>query len=96
MSNKYKLKTDTLGPDSQDLKELKILNKILRIHQRGVKVEADPRHAELVAEDLGLESCKKVVTPGIKVSVEKDGDEFLNAEAAKRYRRLAARGMANP
>ena len=29
--------------------------------------EADPRHVELLAKSLGLENCKPVATPGLKV-----------------------------
>ena len=55
-----------LGTDKQDENEIKLLNRILRISSTGLKYEADPRHAELLARALGLEGCKEQPTPGTK------------------------------
>ena len=45
--------------------EGKVLNRIMRATPQGFELEADPRHAEMVIERLGLQSRKGVVTPGI-------------------------------
>ena len=55
-----------LGRKSGDLKEMRVLNRIVRINDRGLRYEADPRHAELLARSLSLEQCRHVVTPGVK------------------------------
>ena len=55
-----------LGTDKGDMKEIRILNRIVRITEDGLLYEADPRHVELLAKALGLSECKPVSTPGIK------------------------------
>ena len=66
LREKYKIKTETLGSAEKDVKEVRILNKIVRVTDDGVELEADPRHAELVVRELGLEGCKPSKTPGAK------------------------------
>ena len=55
-----------LGVEPQDLKEIRLLNRIIRITSTGLLYEADPRHAELLAQSMGLDNCKQVATPGVK------------------------------
>ena len=42
------------------------LNRIVTITPEGVLYEADPRRAELMLRNLGLENGKGAVTPGVK------------------------------
>ena len=44
----YRLKVEILSGEKEDVREVKILNKIIRWTDSGVELEADPRHAELV------------------------------------------------
>ena len=55
-----------IGAEKHDLKEMRVLNRILRITEDGLMYEADPRHVELLAKSMGLESCNTVLTPGLK------------------------------
>ena len=71
LSEKYKIKTEMLGADQEDVKEVKILNKIVRMTADGVEMEADPRHAELIVKELGVESCRTTRVPGAKAVREK-------------------------
>ena len=64
-----------LGTDEKDDKEIRILNRILRITPKGLEYEADPRHVELLAKALNLENCKPVATPGLKRPFE---DEVMD------------------
>ena len=63
-----------LGEGPDDDKEIRILNRIVRVLPNGVSYEADPRHAELLAKSLGLTECKPVTTPGIKSYVEDESE----------------------
>ena len=45
-----------------------MLNRILRRAPTGWEIEADPKHAELIIEQLGLENEKGVVTRGVSGS----------------------------
>ena len=62
-----------LGSEAGDLKETKVLNRILRVTERGLAYEADPRHAELLAKSMGVdqtEGRRVIQTPGIKAYTE--------------------------
>ena len=56
-----------LGHGEKDLKEMRVLNRIVRIDKTGLRYEADPRHAELLAKSLNLTQCRTMVTPGVKI-----------------------------
>ena len=61
------------GPD--DDKEIRILNRIVRVLPGGLSYEADPRHAEMLARSLGITEAKPVLTPGVKQSHETAGEQ---------------------
>ena len=61
-----------LGTKASDLKEMRVLNRIVRITDTGLRYEADPRHVELLAKSLNMENCRPVVTPGVKVPFDDD------------------------
>ena len=56
-----------LGHDPEDLKEMRVLNRIVRIVETGLRYEPDPRHVELLVRALNLEDGKSKATPGQKV-----------------------------
>ena len=49
------IQTQTLGMGKGDQHEGQVLNRFIRCTEAGWEVEADPRHAELVVEQLGIE-----------------------------------------
>ncbi len=73
---------------------MKFLNRVIRWTEGGLEYEADPRHAELIIKQLGLEEAKEVATPGEKEEAPEDDedDEELNPEDTGRYRAIAAMG----
>ena len=48
LSEKYKIKIEQLGYGGDSTREIRILNKVVRMNDTGIELEADPRHAELV------------------------------------------------
>ena len=51
----FEIKKDLLGRDDQELKTSgKIQNRHIKLDKDGWKLEADPRHAELLIEPLGV------------------------------------------
>ena len=48
------------------VKEIRILNRILRLTDAGLRYEADPRHAEMLIRALDMGSASSVMTPGVK------------------------------
>ena len=53
-----------IGEDEGCVREIRILNRILRLTQDGLRYEADPRHAELLVKALDLTNSAD--TPGVK------------------------------
>ena len=67
LESKYQVKTQTLGPEEGQCKEVKIFNSIVSWHgSEGLTYEANPRHAEIITEQLNLQSAKPISTPGAK------------------------------
>ena len=75
LGNKYKLKVETLGSGKGDRQEVSILSKTIRSTKEGVGFEADPRHAELVIKELGLQEAKEGKTPGSKDTNKKNSED---------------------
>ena len=57
---------------------MRILNRVLRVDDQGLKWESDPRHVELLGRSLGLEQRRPSGTPGKKP--EHDGDATAHEE----------------
>lgn len=72
-----------------------ILNRIVRHTSDGWEMEADPRHAELIIEQLLNETDKAVSTPGVDDNSEKVNQEStareLEGEEISVFRGIAAR-----
>ena len=64
--------------------EMRILNRIVRLTDHGLRYEADPRHAEMLVKALDLTDSKSVLTPGVKSSSDQTNfDAQLNHEDDK-------------
>ena len=87
------MQTQTLGPDPDQGKEVKVLNRIIRVTEEGWEYEADQRHGELIVQSLNLEEAKEVTTPGedSKPWKEVEESEELSKAEGTDYRGLAAR-----
>ena len=68
LEDKYKLKVEMLGRGAGQTSEMRILNRIVRATPKGLELEADPRHAELVVRELDLLGAKPSPVPGAKES----------------------------
>jgi hypothetical protein len=73
----FEVKVDVLGPNAErgHKQEVRVLNRVLTWQSWGIGYEADPRHAEIVIKEFGLEHCKSVTTPGTKDDVAKSQQE---------------------
>ena len=93
----YTLKENgTLGPEKGDDKAVSSLNKLIRyVDGVGIEVEADPRHAELIIAELGLDDAKAVMTPGTKEPDNTpEAEERLEDPAeVTAFRGICARGL---
>ena len=82
-----------LGSSSGDDKTVRILNRIIRWTHAGIRVEADPRHVEVLIKEMGLNEANVVITPGAKAHEGKGGipETLLDKAGASMYRACVAR-----
>ena len=100
VGKRFEIKTKVFGPDKAkgEQSEVSMLGRILEWHRDGVTYEADPRHAEKIVRELGLEHAKGLSTPGVKPeknnNLEREiadtGVELTGAKTTQ-YRAVAAR-----
>ena len=82
-----------IGPDVEDEKHIRILNRVVQWTDEGLEYEADQRHAEIIVNKLGLEmNSKGVSTPGCKRECDPSEENELDTKDATTYRALVARG----
>ena len=74
LEKEYAIKSSVIGSDPKDLKEMKALGRIIKVHDWGVSYEPDPGHAEEVIAALGLSEAKEVGTPHVKQAHGGDGE----------------------
>ena len=93
LAKAYEIKTQKLGPREGWEQQGKVLNRIVSFTEDGWTVEADPRHAELIIEQLGVEGTRTVATPGVDGAEEEDNDDDENILGADLtgFRGVAAR-----
>lgn len=94
LEQSYQVKTQVLGPDNNHLKQVKIFNRVVTWDaNRGLGYEADPRHVEIIKQQLDLENAKSVTTPGTKEEgrTAADHNEPLDENNATKYKALTAR-----
>ena len=94
LEKSYQVKTHILGPKEGQLQQVKIFNRVVTWDDtRGIGYEADPRHIEIVKQQLHLEEAKVVTTLGTKEEgrTATDHEEPLGDEQATQYRALTAR-----
>jgi hypothetical protein len=77
-----------LGPDKDDDKMIRVLNRIITWERDRITYEADPRHVEITIDQLGLKEAKPVNTPATKTE---DDDTLLEGEQCSVYRAIVAR-----
>ena len=81
-----------LGPGENDSKEAIVLNRVIRWTSKGIEMEADPRQAEKLIAECGMENVNSVATPGIRQSfAEVEKDEPLPERLHTAFRGAAAR-----
>jgi hypothetical protein len=93
LAEKYELKEGPrLGPSPEDAREASVLNRIVHWDEDGIWYEADPRQAERLIGECGLEGAKSVCTPGIRESAsEVADDKDLEPKLMRPFRAAAAR-----
>ena len=91
LRKEYGLKTQRLGPGAAE--EGKVLNRIVRWKDDGWELEADPRHSELIREQLGVKKSGGITTAGPpqEESATEENKELLTGKDITLFRGVAAR-----
>ena len=93
LKKKCEITTKWLGPKPEHSQEIRVLNRIVTWEQDGIGYEADPRHVEVMVEELGFASYAVVGTPGTSTEgrTKEDDNEQLDQDDSTKYRALVAR-----
>lgn len=86
----YEIKSERIGPSANH--EGKVLNRIIGFDGNQWLLEADPRHSELIVEQLGLAQTRAVSTAGADEK-EDEAEELIELEGndIRLFRGVAAR-----
>ena len=93
LAQRFEIKTHIVGTGDGEIKEHRILGRIIRATSDGWEYEADPRHAELLVMAMRLEGANGVRSPGEEERpwAAEENAVPLEGAAATEYRALAAR-----
>ena len=81
-----------MGPGPGDAKEGRALNRAIKLHADKLTYEADPRQAERLIHECGMEGANPVGTAGTKVNFnDYENDTELPAKLHTAFRAAAAR-----
>ena len=69
-----------LDADRGQLRQIRILNRVITWEARGVTWESNPRHAGILLEQMGLVDAKPLKVPGAKPTKEKDDSQNQKCE----------------
>ena len=70
---------------------MKVFNRVIRRGNDGYEMEADPRHAKLICEQLFESGARKMITPGTEANLTKEDGELLIGDEVRQFRSTAAR-----
>ena len=79
-----------LGSESDDVKEMTILNRTVKWTSTGIEYEADHRHVSIAMDQAGIDAKSKAVGTPHEVK-EESVDEPLSQDLATLYRAIVAR-----
>ena len=66
LEKNFQVKTESIGPDPGQQLEARVLNRVIRWEETGITWEPDPRHAEIMIEQMGLKGGRSLKIPGVK------------------------------
>ena len=78
-----------------DAQEITVLNRVIRVTEEGMDMEADVRHAEIIAGELAPAHHKPVMSPCLEYEGSADQYPELPKEHAQAFRRLVATANYN-
>ena len=92
IAKQFDIKTTKIGPQEGLDKEVRVLNRIVRVGPLGWEYESDQRHGEIIVKETGMGSAKPVSTPGRDIGHGGEAEGHLPGDQVRWYRGVAARG----
>ena len=91
LEKEYEIKSQMIGPEGSS--QGKVLNRVITWTGHGYELEADPRHSEMICEQLGLQKSGGITTAGAQnEEIESPGQEQpLETGDVTLFRGLTAR-----
>jgi hypothetical protein len=90
LEKQFEVKSDIIGPNAHQRKEVKVLNRFIRYGKYGIQYEPDPRHAEIIISEMGVQAANPVSTPGQEIDDTPEG-EIRDESTDTNYRAITAR-----
>jgi hypothetical protein len=72
LEKSFQAKTEIIGPDPGQQLEARVLKRVIRWEETGITWERDPRHAEIMIEQMGLKGGRSLKIPGVKEEKKTD------------------------
>ena len=97
LKKELEVKTERCGPAKEQgyKSQVRFLNRVISWESHGIRYEPDPRHAEIIVNQMGVAGAKSVSTPGITATAPRSEDDAENpklmGQEASDYRGVAAR-----
>ena len=93
LKKRFEIKTKLVGMGSGEVREDRILNRVIRVTNQAWELEADQRHADIIIEQLNLKDAKGVSSPCEDEQRWEDDEnrKLLDEVEGRKYRELAAR-----
>ena len=70
LAAEFEIKWELLGRDEGEVRQLRLLNRVLTMEDDCLTWEADPRHIEVLVDTLGLHGKKGLSVPGVADGTE--------------------------
>ena len=93
LESRFEVKSKIVGHAKDEVREERILNRVIRATDQGWEMEADQRHADIIVDQLNLKEANGVKTPcqEEKTWEMEDNSLALDEKESRKYRELAAR-----
>ena len=93
LEGRFEIKSKVVGMGDQEVREERILNRIIRVTEEGWEIEADQRHADILIDQLNLKEANGVKTPCEEDRRWEDEEnaQLLEGKEVRKYRELVAR-----
>lgn len=72
LEERYAITTEALGDSKGETQDIRVLNRIIPWEKGGISYEPDPRHAEIVAKEMGVDNAKGLTTQSIKEELKEE------------------------